>query len=117
MIKLAESKRPEKIGETNNPNYYLYHWIIGHDTKDCYIFKNKIQALIKAGVIQLRAKQKRAMTNMATFQMGSLGWSILTPWPAEERESSIHYKEASGPSDASRTTWRWTVDNSGVKKI
>lgn len=42
MIKLPESKRSEKVEKTNNPNYSLYHQIIGHPTKNCFILKDKI---------------------------------------------------------------------------
>lgn len=58
--------------KTNDPNYCLYHRIIGYPNKNCNIFKDKIQALIKAGVIQIKAKEKRVIANIATFQMGSL---------------------------------------------
>ena len=38
-LKLPEAKRSEKVGKTNDPNYYLYHRMVGHLTKSCYIFK------------------------------------------------------------------------------
>lgn len=51
MIKLPKRKRPEENGKTNNSNYYLYHRIIGHPTKDCNILKDMILALNMVGVI------------------------------------------------------------------
>lgn len=72
MVKMSERKRLEKVGKTIDLNCYLYHQIIGHPTKDCYIIKDKIQALIEARLIHLRAKQKRVTTNMTTFKMGAL---------------------------------------------
>ena len=44
----------KKVGKTDDPNYYLYHRILGHPTKDCYIFKDVLQALIDAEVLKLR---------------------------------------------------------------
>jgi len=38
-MKLPEAKRPEEVGKTDNPNYYLYHRMLGHPTKSCYSSK------------------------------------------------------------------------------
>ena len=38
-LKLPEARRPEEVGKTDNPNYYLYHRMMGHPTKSCYISK------------------------------------------------------------------------------
>ena len=53
-LKLPEPKRPEEVGKTNDPNYCLYHMMVGHPTKSCYIFKDVLQALIDAEVLKLR---------------------------------------------------------------
>jgi len=53
-LKLPEARRPEEVGKTDNPNYYLYHRMLGHPTKSCYIFKDILQALIDAKVLKLR---------------------------------------------------------------
>lgn len=42
IIKLSENKRPKKIEKSNDLHYFLYHQIIGHSMKDCYIHKDKI---------------------------------------------------------------------------
>ena len=39
---------------TDNPNYCLYHRMLGHPTKSYYIFKDILQALIDAKVLKLR---------------------------------------------------------------
>ena len=53
-LKLPEARRPEKVDKTDNPNYRLYHRMLGHPTKSCYIFKDILQALINAKVLKLR---------------------------------------------------------------
>jgi len=53
-LKLSEIRRPEEVGKTDDPNYYLYHRILGHPTKNCYIFKDVLQALIDAEILKLR---------------------------------------------------------------
>ena len=53
-LKLPEIKRPEEVRKTDDLNYYLYHRMLGHPTKNCYIFKAVLQALIDAEVLKLR---------------------------------------------------------------
>ena len=77
-FKLPEAKRPEEVGKTDDPNYCLYHRMIGHPTKNCYIFKDVLQALIDAEVLKLRPEQKKVTSNTATIQFGR----NLPPVPA-----------------------------------
>ena len=53
-LKLPEARRPEEVGKTDNPNYCLYHRMLGHPTKSCYVFKDILQALIDIEVLKLR---------------------------------------------------------------
>jgi len=52
-LKLPEIRLPEKVGKTEDPNYCLYHRMPRHPTKNCYIFKDVLQALIDADVLKL----------------------------------------------------------------
>ena len=38
--------------------------MLGHPTKNCYIFKDVLQALIDAEVLKLRPEQKKMIANM-----------------------------------------------------
>ena len=67
ILKLPEARRSEEVGKTDNPNYCLYHRMLGHPTKSCYIFKDILQALIDAEVLKLRLEQKKVMTNITSF--------------------------------------------------
>jgi len=67
-LKLPEAKRVEEVGKTNDPNYCLYHRMVGHPRKSCYIFKDIPQALKDADVLKLRPKQKRVTVNMTFLQ-------------------------------------------------
>jgi len=40
--------------------------MLGYPTKNCYIFKDVLQALIDAEVLKLRPEQKKVTTNMTT---------------------------------------------------
>ena len=53
-LKLPEVRHLEEVGKTDDPNYYLYHRMLGHPFKNCYIFKDVLQALIDAEVLKLR---------------------------------------------------------------
>jgi len=52
-FKLLEAKHPEEIGKTDDPNYCLYHRMVGYPTKSYYIFKDVLQALIDTDVLKL----------------------------------------------------------------
>ena len=66
-LKLSEAKRPEKVGKTDNLNYCLYHKMLGHPTKNYYIFKDILQALIDEEVLKLCPEQKKMTANMTSF--------------------------------------------------
>ena len=66
-LELPEARHPEEVGKSDNPNYYLYHRMLGHPTKSCYIFKDILQVLIDAEVLKLRPEQKKVTTNMTSF--------------------------------------------------
>ena len=58
-LKLSEIRRSEEVEKTDDPSYCLYHRMLGHPTKNCYIFKDVLQALIDAEVLKLRPEQKK----------------------------------------------------------
>jgi len=53
-LKLSEIRRLKEVGKTDDPSYCLYHRMLGHPTKNCYIFKDVLQALINAEVLKFR---------------------------------------------------------------
>jgi len=52
-ISLLEPKRPAEVNKTNDPKYCLYHRIISHPIKDCYVFKYIIEDMIRRGEIEI----------------------------------------------------------------
>ena len=66
-LKLPEARRPEEVGKTDNPYYCSFHRMLGHPTKNCYIFKDILQALIDAEVLKLFSEQKKVIANMTSF--------------------------------------------------
>ena len=44
----------------------MYHRMLGHPTKSCYVFKDILQALIDAEVLKLQPEQKKVTTNMTS---------------------------------------------------
>jgi len=65
-LKLPEVRLPKEVSKTDNPNYCLYHMMLGHLTKSFYIFKD-IEALIDPDVLKLRLEQKKVTANMMSF--------------------------------------------------
>ena len=62
-MKLGALKKSVK----SSPNYCMYHRMLGHPTKSCYVFKDILQALIDAEVLKLRPEQKKVAANMTSF--------------------------------------------------
>ena len=78
-IKLPEVRRPEDANKTDDPNFCLYHRMVNHATKECYILKDKIQALLDANVMTLKPEEKKVTTNMVTLEFGKEFPSVPVP--------------------------------------
>jgi len=65
-LKLPEIRRSEVVGKTDGPSYCLYHRMLGHPTKNYYIFKDVLHALIDVKVLKLRPEQNKVTANMTT---------------------------------------------------
>ncbi|XP_049382777.1 uncharacterized protein LOC125847126 [Solanum stenotomum] len=65
MIQPIEGKIPDPIPKWfDSSKRCAYHsGVVGHDTEDCYGLKNKIEALIKEGAIQLTGPQPNVNNN------------------------------------------------------
>ena len=65
-----DARHPNEVGQTNDPNYCLFHRMVHHPTYKCFVLKDKIQVLVDAGVLTLKSKQKKVTTNMVTLEFG-----------------------------------------------
>ena len=81
VIKLPECKRPEEMGRTNDPKYCIYHQVVSHSVEKCFVLKDLILRLAKAGKILLDLDEI-AEANHATFTVGS-PISVKSPTPME----------------------------------
>ena len=65
IIQPIEGKIPEPIPKWfDGSKSCAYHsGVVGHATEDCYGLKNKIEALIKEGVIQLAEAKPNVVNN------------------------------------------------------
>ena len=50
---LLEAKWPTKVSKTNDPKHCDYHKIVGHPIRDCYVFKDIIEDMIRRGEIEI----------------------------------------------------------------
>jgi len=78
-LKLSEIKHPKEVGKTEDPNYCLYHRMLEHPTKNCYIFKDVLQALIDAEVLKLHPEQKKVIANMTVTSLIQFEQNLLLP--------------------------------------
>lgn len=67
-IKLFEPRRPEKVGKTDDPNYCLYHRMLGHSTHKCFILKDMLQVLVDVQVLRLEPEERRVTNNAVSLQ-------------------------------------------------
>ena len=81
ILKLPEIRCPEEGGKFDDPRYCLYYRMLGYPTKNCYIFKDVLQALIDVVVLKLCPEQKKVTANMTTTSPIQFGRSLL-PTPA-----------------------------------
>jgi len=45
--------------------------MVHHPTNTCFVLKDKIQALVDAGVLTLKSEQKKVTANMVTLEFGT----------------------------------------------
>ena len=67
---MPDAQHPNEIGRTNDPKYCLFHRMIHHPTDKCFVHKDRIQALVDAGVLTLKSEQKKVTANMVTLEFG-----------------------------------------------
>ena len=101
-LNLSEAKRSEEVGKTDDSSYCLYHRMVGHPSKSCYIFKDVLQALIDADALKLHPEQKKVTANMISIQFGRDLPSVparVIPIPKGELKvinTDPHHKEEKG---------------------
>ncbi|KAL0917439.1 hypothetical protein M5K25_012499 [Dendrobium thyrsiflorum] len=50
-FKLPAPRRPEEVGKSDQPNYCLYHQMLGHQLEDCVTFKEWLDRNMKLGAV------------------------------------------------------------------
>ena len=61
-ISLPEPKRPAKVNKTNDSKYCPYHRIISHPIKDCYVFKDIMEDMIRTREIKIEGAPLKGPT-------------------------------------------------------
>jgi len=69
-LKLPDARRFNEVGRTNDPNYCRFHRMVHHPINKCFVLKDKIQALVDAGVLTLESEQKKVTANMVILKFG-----------------------------------------------
>src|SRR4051812_11483684 len=90
QLKVPEPRNSEEVVKTDDPLYCLYHQGLGYPTKNCWSLKDKLQALVDAGALRLKTKQKTATTNMTLcLQFGQSPPTPTTVFPIPAFEMRI----------------------------
>ena len=64
LIQLLEMKRPDQANRVNDPNYCKYHRLIGHPIEKCFVFKDKIMEMHRAGEVAFEGET--ALANLTS---------------------------------------------------
>ncbi|MQL77273.1 hypothetical protein Taro_009681 [Colocasia esculenta] len=120
LLKLPALRRPSEADRVDEPNYCLYHRMLGHSIEDCYVFKNEIQKLIQSRLITMHEHlvnppqphawdQSRQSANVIHINAPPLEPEDpeANPWDAH----STNGWEGDHPSTSKRRTWSETVQN------
>src|SRR3954471_7597862 len=90
QLKLPKLKNPEDVGKTDDPRYCLYHRGLGHPTKNRWSLKDKLQALVDAGALRLKAEYKTATANITScLQFGQSPPTPIEVYPIPAVEVRI----------------------------
>jgi len=63
---LLEAKWPTKVSKTNDPKHCDYHKIVGHPIRDCYVFKDIIEDMIRRGEIEIEGAHPKDLLHHQT---------------------------------------------------
>jgi len=61
-LSLPEPKRPAEVNMINDSKYCSYHRIISHPIKDCYVFKDIIEDMVRRGEIEIKGAPAKGPT-------------------------------------------------------
>ncbi|MQL89736.1 hypothetical protein Taro_022314 [Colocasia esculenta] len=104
LLKLPALRRPSEADRVDEPNYCLYHRMLGHSIEDCYVFKNEIQKLIQSRLADPEQSANVIHVNAPAPEPED---PEANPWDAH----STNGWEGDHPSASERRTWSETVQN------
>ncbi|KAA0034031.1 ty3-gypsy retrotransposon protein [Cucumis melo var. makuwa] len=81
-------KRLEQAGKVDDPNYYKYHWVIGHSVEKCFVLKELILRLAREKKIELDLEEV-AQTNYAAVTI--MSEALLPRLIFEQRERLVQF--------------------------
>jgi len=61
-LSLPEPKRPAEVNMINDPKYCSHHRITSHRIKDCHVFKDIIEDMIRRGKIEIKGAPAKGPT-------------------------------------------------------
>ncbi|MQL84558.1 hypothetical protein Taro_017069 [Colocasia esculenta] len=120
LLTLPAMRRPSEADRVDEPNYCLYHRMLGHSIEDYYVFKNEIQKLIQSRLITMHEHLVDPPQPHAWDQSRQSANVIHVNAPPPEPEDpeanpwdahSTNGWEGDHPSASEHRTWSETVQN------
>ncbi|KAJ8620127.1 hypothetical protein MRB53_028656 [Persea americana] len=95
LLELPEPKKLDEVDKVDHPKFCKYHWMTNHKTVDCFVLKEKIQALIDDGTIKLvgnqTAENKATADVNLVFAFEKQEWLEITTRKKRNKKSNIEY--------------------------
>ena len=116
-LKLPDVRRPHEVGPTNDPNYCHFHRMFHHPTNKCFVLKDKIQALVDAGVLTLKSEQKKVNANMVTLEFGKTPKVTVPDGTFPIPEARLEVKHSSAKTQESKGLVPLTLETGKIMWI
>ncbi|KAA0062737.1 ty3-gypsy retrotransposon protein [Cucumis melo var. makuwa] len=84
LIQLSECKRPEQTGKVDDPNYCMYHRVISHSIKKCFVLKELIPRLARDKKIELDLEKDENPGVVACHVINAMEEESIPPRSLEE---------------------------------
>jgi len=76
--------------------------MVHHPTDKCFVLKDKIQALVNAGVLTLKSEQKKVTANMMTLEFGKTPKATVPDGTFPIPETRLEVKHPSAKTQESK---------------
>ncbi|NAU84042.1 retroviral-like aspartic protease, partial [Klebsiella pneumoniae] len=95
ILQFPDNKKPEEESQISHPTYCPFHRHTGHVLEDCFVFKDKVESLLRSGAIQLQdcdLVEPKGKTVQVVSESHPCSDYIASPCSAEEWQIALSRK-------------------------